>query len=355
MEEKKAKSAKKGFFSRLKTAIFKLEDYGSFLGESPTTAFKYFFLLILFVSFIVVAVSTYDFAKMTNKIYSYLNNELPDFSYENNTLNFSNYVEAYDHDYDFKLIINTDESAENNLEEYKTKAYDAEQSVILLKDKLIYIADQNESEFVYSTLAKEFQLTEFNKEKLTETLNTTDLTSISAVYFITALVSVYVTNVLTILSDLCLVAIFGWFIARFCGVNMPMINMMEISIYGLTLSIILSGVYSILIILAGFTIAYFNLIYLLISYVYIIAAILMIKYDLMKQKEELKKIIEVQKKVKAEIEQDSISHDSKEETKELDDTSKEEQTDREEKNISDSDENEKKENTENNEPDGSEI
>lgn len=352
MEEKTIKKDKKGFFSRLKTAVFKLEDYGSFLGETPTTAFKYFFLLILFVSVIVVGISTYDFAKMTNKIYSYLENELPDFSFADGNLNFPSYVEAYDHDYDFKLIINTNEITEENLEEYKNKLYDAEQSVILLKDKLIYIAEHGESEFSYSELANEFEMTEFNKEKMLETLNTTDVASIAIVYFITALVSVYVTNVLTILSDLCLVAIFGWFIAKFCGVNIPMINMMEISIYGLTLSILLSGVYSILIILAGFTIAYFNLIYLLISYVYIIAAILMIKYDLMKQKEELKKIVEVQKKVKEEMEQNKISHDSKEEINELD-TATEEKSNKEENNSDNK--TEKKEETENNEPDGSEI
>jgi len=37
-----------GFFDRLKVAIFKLEDYGMFLGERISTAFKYFFILVLY-------------------------------------------------------------------------------------------------------------------------------------------------------------------------------------------------------------------------------------------------------------------------------------------------------------------
>ena len=49
--------------------------------------------------------------------------------------------------------------------------------------------------------------------------------------------------------------------------------------------------------LTGFVINYFSVMYLLIAYVYIIAAILMIKYDLLKQRLELEKILEVQKKV----------------------------------------------------------
>ena len=39
-------SKKITFFDRLKVAIFKLEEYGMFLGERPATAFKYFFILI---------------------------------------------------------------------------------------------------------------------------------------------------------------------------------------------------------------------------------------------------------------------------------------------------------------------
>ena len=37
------KEKKLGFFARLKKAIFELEDYGFFLGEKLTVAFKYFF------------------------------------------------------------------------------------------------------------------------------------------------------------------------------------------------------------------------------------------------------------------------------------------------------------------------
>ena len=80
---------KVGFFTRLKVAIFKLEDYGIFLGERISVALKYFFILILLVSIIISMATTYQVFKMTNKLTNYIQNELPDFTYENGKLNFS--------------------------------------------------------------------------------------------------------------------------------------------------------------------------------------------------------------------------------------------------------------------------
>ena len=70
--------------------------------------------------------------------------------------------------------------------------------------------------------------------------------------------------------------------------------MIAISIYALTLPITLSVIFDILFLYTGFQLKYFDVIYLLIAYVYMIAAIFMIKYDLMKHTEELKKLLAVQ-------------------------------------------------------------
>ena len=87
---------------------------------------------------------------------------------------------------------------------------------------------------------------------------------------------------------------------------------------------------------------YFEIIYLLIAYVYIIAAIFMIKYDLIKHTEELKKIIEVQKQVQKELEQEKLEDIKNEEVAE-------------EKNEEKTNENEEEKPEENRDPDGSEI
>ena len=101
-------------------------------------------------------------------------------------------------------------------------------------------------------------------------------------------------NIIYILSDVCLVAIFGWIAAKICGVNFKMNPMIALSIYSLSLSIVLQCIYKVALLTTGFYIEYFQTLYLLIAYVYIIAAIFMIKYDLIKQTEELQKIIDQQ-------------------------------------------------------------
>jgi len=73
--------------------------------------------------------------------------------------------------------------------------------------------------------------------------------------------------------------------------------------YALTLSIILNIIYLAVNILTGFTITYFGIGYNLISYIYLVTAILIIKSDLIKQQMELMRIIEVQKQVKKDFEE----------------------------------------------------
>ena len=63
MEESQKKI---GFFKRIKIAIFKLEDYGMFLGERTSVALNFFLILILLISLIISIVSSYNFYKMSN-------------------------------------------------------------------------------------------------------------------------------------------------------------------------------------------------------------------------------------------------------------------------------------------------
>lgn len=346
MEESQKKI---GFFKRIKIAIFKLEDYGMFLGERTSVAFKFFLLLILFISLIISIVSSYNFYKMTNKAYTYLENELPNFKYENDTLAFEKNVEAYDYDYKFRLYINTDDNvSEDTLKKYKENMYSDDLGIVLLKDKAIYMFDGNVMEQTYKELFGDQYLGQFglnfsNKQELINSIQNLGFSTVINVYFVANFVSIFISNIITNLGYLFIVAVFGYIAARFCGVRFKMTPMLSLSIYSLTLSIILSGIYLVVLMLTGFVIKYFDVMYLLVAYVYIIAAILMIKYDLIKQSEELQKIIEVQKQVKKELneEKDKKPEEKPEEKKKKED---DKETKEEEPVVE-----------ENREPDGSEI
>ncbi len=354
MEEKKIeqKVEKIGFFKRLKKAIFELEDYGFFLGEKLTVAFKYFFTLMFLVSVIFSFVVTYKSSNVINRGYNYLTNEMPEFEYKDGELNFKEITKAYDHDYGFSFIADTTENVPNEkIKEYKDEIYKAgDYGILLLKNELIMIASGTEdtinySEYLLSAGLNPEEVNAGQKQDLVNFVNQLGIPNVLISMFIILTIAFYISNIIIVLSDVCVVAIFGWFAARICGVGFKMNPMIALSIYGLSLSIILDLIFDSIYIMTGFTVQYFEIIYLLIAYVYIIAAIFMIKYDLIKHTEELKKIIEVQKQVQKELEQEKLEDINKnDELEENKDNNDENQNEKEE---------EKPE--ENRDPDGSEI
>lgn len=357
------KETKLGFFSRLKKAIFELEDYGFFLGEKLTVAFKYFFILVFLVSVIFSLAVTYKCSDAINKTFSYVENELPEFEYKDGSLHFNNVVDAYDHDYGFTLLADTTENlSEEKIKEYKNKVYEqGNYGAVLLKTKLILItADYEESihyaEYVANVqnmdpeMAEEINIT--NKQDLIDLMYEIGIPNILISIFIILVIGVYLANLFIVLSDICVVAIFGWFAARICGVSFKINPMIALSIYGLSLSIILDLVFDVIYIMTGFTVQYFNVIYLLIAYVYIIAAIFMIKYDLIKHTEELKKIIEVQKQVQKDLAEEKID---KNEELEKEESEENKEDDKKEKTDEKSDDKDEEKPEENRDPDGSEI
>ncbi len=303
---------KMNFFERFKIAILKLEDYGMFLGERISTALKYILILILLVCVIMSVASTYDFFRMINKMNNYIEKELPEFIYEDGKLNFDEKVEAYDNDYNFSLIINTEGNIdENNLKEYRKKINKF--GIIILQNKAVFISEQMELEKDYKSLVKDYQFNINNKTDLTNMLNKTTVNGIVGTYFLVDCISTYIANLISIIMDIVIIAIFGWIAARFCGLNFRITAMVSLSIYSLSLSIVLNCIYNVSYIFTNFYIEHFNVIYLLIAYVYIIAAIFMIKYDLIKQNEEILKIIEDQKHLKED--DDYLSNNEKKEEK----------------------------------------
>ena len=346
----KQKEEKIGFFKRFKKAVFELEDYGFFLGEKLTVAFKYFFTLIFVISLIFSVAVTNKAVNIVNKVYSYLVNELPDFEFKDNKLTAKENICAYDEEYEFTFLIDTTESlTESEIKNYKDKVYSqGGNGLIFLKDKLVLISDSAEDTTQYSEYFTGQNILEteengeeivYNKEKLIGLIDEIGINKIIGSIFLIVFVNIYILNVIVILRDVCVIGIFGWFAARLCGVNIKINPMLAISIYGLSLSIVLDLIMDIIYISTGFVAEYFSVIYLLIAYVYIIAAIFMVKYDLIKHTEELKKILEVQKQ----IEKDLANEKKNQEQEELE----------EKEEISEDKEEEKTE--ENRDPDGSEI
>ncbi len=329
-----------GFFSRIKIAVAKLENYSLFLEEKTSVAVKYFFLIVLLLTVVIGMVETYSVMQMIDKGYHYLQNEMPDFSYENQTLHFSQNISAYDQEFDFYMITDTDENlTEETMQEYRNQIKSV--GIIFLKDKAIYKSGIEEIAYKYSDFADQSGLSTLNKEQLIQEIDEIGMLGIAITIFLLMIASIYIIQIISIFMDWLVISIFTFLAARICRINMPIKAAFNISIYALTLSIILSMLYNVAYYLTGFYTEYFRLVYLLISYVYVVAAILMMKSDLLKQQAEVGKIIEVQKKIHEETKTPEQTEDEKKENK------KPEEKDKEEKKPDDS--------PVDTQPDGSEI
>lgn len=268
------------FFKRVKMAIFNLENYKIFVNERFSKAVKYIFSLIAIVTIILSISTTVSFRQKFDKLVSYIENDFPDFSYENEQLTVAENVDAYDEEFDAKLIVNTGDLTDEQIDAYKEEAKESYYSIILLKDKAIYTVEGYEYQATYSDFFNTLGIGSFSKAEVFENyLNDDGMIKITCVMFIYAIIYLFVSNILVIIEDILIIAIFGWICSKICKVALDFVSNCKLAAYSVTLSLILSTIYSIVNTFTNFQIKYFSLMYMIIAYIYIIAAIMIIKSD----------------------------------------------------------------------------
>lgn len=109
--------------------------------------------------------------------------------------------------------------------------------------------------------------------------------------FISFFISFYIVT----LMDVITLSIFGLFTCFVAKIKIKYKAVFNMSIYALTLSIILRIMYSVITMLTGFQMKYFNVMYIAVAYISLAAAIFLIRSDVIKQHLQLMKIIEESK------------------------------------------------------------
>ena len=299
-----------GFFSRIKIAVVNLENYSLFLEEKLSVAVKYFFQIVLILTLVIAGIQTFDMLKMLEKGYHYIQEQLPDFSYENGNLHFPERIFAYDEEYDIYMIADTgEEVSQELLQEYNHQIKST--GLIFLKNQVIYQNAGRQIQYSYQDLSTQYGKNSMNKTEFLQEIDKIGKTGIGVTIFLAVTISVYIVQMVMILMDWVIISVFALIASRVCKIRMPLKHCFRLSIYALTLPIILHMVYQIAYYFAGFYTQYFRLVYLLISYVYIVAVILMMKSDLLKQQVEIAKMVQIQK----EIQEESQDTEEKEEEK----------------------------------------
>ena len=272
-----------GFFKRVKIAIFNLEKYSIFANEKFSKALKYLILLVLIMTLALSISSTINLSNEAGKLINYVKSEeFPDFKLKDGKLESEKKLDAYDEEYNSRLIIDTAEDISvQTLDDYKKETKNADYSVILLRDKIIYRFDttlENGYESTYNNVTSFMGITDITKKELVDKyLSESSLSRLRMVLGVYAFITILLLNILTLLEDIIVLGVFGWIASKIAKVPLTISKTLSLGIYSLTLSIILSTVYSIVYSFTNFEIKYFEVMYMIIAYIYIVASIMIMK------------------------------------------------------------------------------
>ena len=303
MKEEKEPS----FFRKVITSIKDFERYPELASKGWNIVLPYLVKLLAVFTIIVSIASTYIVSKEFQSVITFIKEELPEFSFENNILSMENtpvVKENMDKLLDACIIDTNEQIAEENMQNYKEILQKSGSGILLLKDKMLIKSNTIEGlmEYSYSSISDKYQIQNFNKQNLIEYFSGTNLFIIYIAIFIMIFIYMLLIYIISIWLDIVLLGAFGYFTALIMRMHLRFSAMCKIAIHSLTLPILLNAVAVLLKTFTGFEIKYFEIMYIGVAYIYIIASILMIKSDFIKSQKELAKILEEQAKVRQEME-----------------------------------------------------
>lgn len=292
------------------TSITKFESYEEFAANRLKNTVLYTLKIIITCSILISIIYTIKLFSVINNISNEINKKIYDIYYEdgNISINSDNLTQINSDFINLNIIIDTTP----NLEEIKKYEYinnlnKEKNNIILFREKYILqdIISKEIKEYNYQELKDNGF--EFEKEYILSMFNGIKLYSICLVIFCMLLISVFVIYGINFLMYSVIFALIGNITSFILKVPLKFKATYNIATHALTLSTLLQTIYIGVNITIGLDIKYFQIMYLGITYIYIITAILMIKMELLKRKIELKQIIEEQEKVKKEKELEELN------------------------------------------------
>ncbi len=310
------KELKKGFFKKVWYSIDKIERYAELSAEGLKSALKYLAMLILVIGVIAAASTIYKTSLVVNKISQYIDQKVPNLTYSENTLKVENSEAIIDENEEFgKIIVDTNTDDEQQINKYVSDVKDEENAVIILKNKLILKTSgvSGSANYNYEDLFGQMGITEFNKQQLVDYLTGSAMFKYYANLFLTLFIYAFAVYLINTLFYIIIISMVGFLATMILKLKIRFVAVFNMAVYSITLPTILNIIYIIVNTFYKYAISYFDVMYVMISTIYILAAIFMLKSEFNKKQGEVQKIVEVEKEVKEEQKQEE--ENNKEDTK----------------------------------------
>lgn len=301
-KQKKAKTDKEGnpvvpFWVELKRSIFNFDAYHIFVTAGWKRGIIYLLKLVcLYTVVFSVVVTGFLLSKIPQGVADF-KEYVPNFSYSQNTLQANENNEATYPNFAGEgtfLVVNTGELSQEKLEEYENKIKLYSLGILVTKNNIFIKNSTIGSDVQQESLEKyigKLNSGDFTKQDLVNKLDKLNYAGIAVCIFMVAFVTMYIVMLFTLIMDLIILTLMVNILAFIFGMRAKVEGSFGIAVHATTLSVILLLIYSIANLLTGFTIKYFNVMYDGISYVYAITALILIRQLLIKQKNEIGKIV----------------------------------------------------------------
>jgi len=328
------------FFKKLIISIKDFERYPELASKNKSVVLSYLIKLLAIFVIVVSFTSVYNLSKEVNIGLNFIKEELPDFKFANNKLEIKDNQTTIKENMDMlfdTVIVDTNQIEEQTLNTYKEKLIKSKNGVIILNDKAFIKTENfdNTIEYPYTNIVENYQINEFDKDKVLEYFSSTNLILIYLGVFAITFIFMFLLYFVTVFIDVILFATLGFFTAIMLRIHLRFSAMCKIVIHSLTLPILLNAIINLVETFTTFRVEYFEIMYIGISYIYVITAILMIKSDIIKNQKELTKILEEQARVREELarkkEEEEDQKQEEKRKKEKEERSKKEKKEQKEK------------------------
>lgn len=323
---------KKGFFKKVWYSINKIEKYSELSAEGFGRAIKYLAILIIILSIFSSATTVYKTSLEIKNIAEYINEKSPELTYSNETLTVDSEEAIIDDNTSFgKVIIDTNTGEEEKINQYINDIKEDENAIIILKDKLVLkeIGLEGTTSYNYKEVFGEMGITEFNKENLVEYLTGSKIMSIYFNLFLVLWIYAFVIYFINTLFNIAIISIVGYLATIILKMKIRYVAVFNMAVYAITFPTILDIVYILINSFLGYTINYFDIMYILVASIYMMGAIFILKSEFDKKQGEVQKIVEVEKQVKEEIKEKQKEENEREDKEKNKDTGKKDKEDKE--------------------------
>lgn len=309
------KEIKLSFFKRLKMSLLDFDKYFIIAGEGVGRAMLYLVKLMLLFSLVMTSAFVIKIAQLMDQATAYVKEQIPNFYFQNDQFFVESDSNVTIENYQYinaKIVLSNAET----YNEEELKNFDG-MAVALLKNKII-LKQENSTSIItrtYKEINEIYNINELNKEKVIDYFRGENAYTVLANIFAIIFIVVFITYFITVILDIIALSLLGYIISRVIRIPLKYSAIYSISVSAITLSIIINLIYIIINLFTGFIIPYFQAMYTLISYICLIAALWIIKSELIKKKIQIQLAILNKEKEKKAEEQKEEEQEKKEEPK----------------------------------------